>query len=775
MASTATAASLPSYMMPGVPVVQPPHLDGDSSLATEVLPGPPSIASVQQAALKGAVKKPVSYLPPKDPNSTYAALLAITPQASLPQVEGPRTKRMRTDRPSTSGRAQRASARQNGQNAVLSAPPNPPAPDDSISISAQQPTSSDAAASVLEGTSSAISISAPAQASTSKPTNGRGRPRRDKGKGKDVDGLAVKVKEEPKTDMLPTPEPVGPVINHNDDHCSACRSYGGLVYCDGCPKSFHFWCLNPPVEEMDDKSWFCRACMAKKTKPPKPEPSELSSLISHLDYSNPVEFQLPEDIRTFFKDVGTAPNGAYVDTSEAKQPRLKPSPPDNASFQQEVDVSESRGTHYNIKGSGQFNNGNIDVIDSDTISSAPPKVPVDEVLINGRRYRVPEKTIIMDFWERCQGVHPYPSAPAEEDSGSLTPLTTLSSLEEDMAYQAPLNDGSPSHTPDDLQVAKLEMLASLRGSTSSKALRSPVKLNGIVKHSKMVDAGTQTEGDPHVKAHLHPTLVDKPTPTRGARRIVGPPAKESQSRVGSSTSISLRRRKSTNSVQPEPSTRELRSRTTREGTASSVATTTKAETAPRKSTGKGMTATDYLIQAGVVAPRDMKPPDSIPPLRIKAVGRFRHFPSSQSIISAPPKPKRGRARKLPQKDPEPPKEATEVKEKRPRKRKVREDDVEADLAPPAQIASTSSGGKARPPVGGKTIMSAPVPVKRAARGGKRGGAASTRSPATPRRVTEPAPPVVTTTPTLKIRLPKPSNLSASPQRPGLSVDTPTSL
>ncbi|KAJ8468625.1 hypothetical protein ONZ45_g17181 [Pleurotus djamor] len=766
-------------MMPGVPVVQPPHLDGDSSLATEILPGPPSIASVQQAALKGAVKKPVSYLPPKDPNSTYAALLAITPQASLPQVEGPRTKRMRTDRPT-------------GKMLPYQPLRIPPAPDDSISISAQQPASSDAAASVLEGTSSAISISAPAQASTSKPANGRGRPRRDKGKGKDVDGLAVKVKEEPKTDMLPTPEPVGPVINHNDDHCSACRSYGGLVYCDGCPKSFHFWCLNPPVEEMDDKSWFCRACMAKKTKPPKPEPSELSSLISHLDYSNPVEFQLPEDIRTFFKDVGTAPNGAYVDTSEAKQPRLKPSPPDNASFQQEVDVSESRGTHYNIKGSGQFNNGNIDVIDSDTISSAPPKVPVDEVLINGRRYRVPEKTIIMDFWERCQGVHPYPSAPAEEDSGSLTPLTTLSSLEEDMAYQAPLIDGSPSHTPDDLQVAK--MLASLRGSTSSKALRSPVKLNGIVKHSssKMVDAGTQTEGDPHVKAQLHPTLVDKPTPTRGARRIVGPPAKESQSRVGSSTSISLRRRKSTNSVQPEPSTRELRSRTTREGTASSVATTTKAETAPRKSTGKGMTATDYLIQAGVVAPREMKPPDSIPPLRIKVefipIAVFGYISitllqledSDTSLLlnastSAPPKPKRGRARKLPQKDPEPPKEATDVKEKRPRKRKVREDDVEADLAPPDQIASTSSGGKARPPVGGKTIMSAPVPVKRAARGGKRGGAASTRSPATPRRVTEPAPPVVTTTPTLKIRLPKPSNLSASPQRPGLSVDTPTSL
>lgn len=57
--------------------------------------------------------------------------------------------------------------------------------------------------------------------------------------------------------------------------------------------------------------------------------------------SIPVEFQLPEDIRVFFKDgefaifldqslgiqlyaiVGTGPKGTYVDSSEIKPPRLK--------------------------------------------------------------------------------------------------------------------------------------------------------------------------------------------------------------------------------------------------------------------------------------------------------------------------------------------------------------------------------------------------------------------------------------------------------------------
>lgn len=33
----------------------------------------------------------------------------------------------------------------------------------------------------------------------------------------------------------------------------------------------------------------------------------------------------------------------------------------------------------------------------------PPKVAVEEVLINGRRYRVPERVITMDFWNKATG------------------------------------------------------------------------------------------------------------------------------------------------------------------------------------------------------------------------------------------------------------------------------------------------------------------------------------------------------------------------------------
>lgn len=48
----------------------------------------------------------------------------------------------------------------------------------------------------------------------------------------------------------------------------------------------------------------------------------------------------------------------------------------------------------------QFNNGNIEVIQPQSSASAQNKVAVDEVLINGRRYRVPERVIKLDFWSK---------------------------------------------------------------------------------------------------------------------------------------------------------------------------------------------------------------------------------------------------------------------------------------------------------------------------------------------------------------------------------------
>jgi hypothetical protein len=50
---------------------------------------------------------------------------------------------------------------------------------------------------------------------------------------------------------------------------------------------------------------------------------------------------------------------------------------------------------------GQPNNGSIEIVPSDD----PPHraVSVDEVYINGQKYRIPERVVILDFWSKVQG------------------------------------------------------------------------------------------------------------------------------------------------------------------------------------------------------------------------------------------------------------------------------------------------------------------------------------------------------------------------------------
>lgn len=167
--------------------------------------------------------------------------------------------------------------------------------------------------------------------------------RKDKGKGKEMDKALIRVKEEEMAPPSLSPDSAaGPVKSFvlcfftkiltmlhklNEDHCSACSYQGSLVYCDGCPRAYHLWCLDPPMEPSDipegDK-WFCSGCTFRKvhyfrqrlfctllTKvsgtqnpPPKPASSLMSPLLIQVQTSAsmPREYQIPDDIRNFFKD-----------------------------------------------------------------------------------------------------------------------------------------------------------------------------------------------------------------------------------------------------------------------------------------------------------------------------------------------------------------------------------------------------------------------------------------------------------------------------------------
>ncbi|KAJ7812100.1 hypothetical protein B0H14DRAFT_2606051 [Mycena olivaceomarginata] len=94
--------------MPGVPVHQPSHLEGDASLATEILPAPPSLLSVVQQSTKKHDLTVYSYLHPTDPGDSTI----------IGQEEG--VQNMKGKISPVTGRARRASAR--NHNGAASAP-----------------------------------------------------------------------------------------------------------------------------------------------------------------------------------------------------------------------------------------------------------------------------------------------------------------------------------------------------------------------------------------------------------------------------------------------------------------------------------------------------------------------------------------------------------------------------------------------------------------------------------------------------------------------------
>ncbi|KAJ3737430.1 hypothetical protein DFJ43DRAFT_1048031 [Lentinula guzmanii] len=535
-------STIPAYLLPGVPVYQPAHLEGDSTYATEILPGPPSLAVIQNPLTKRDPRKDsviYSYLPTSDPGTTYSGAM----HGTWIGQDSRKSKRAKMDKGGSSGRALRASARnQNGSSNTVdpvanvkvtrgSQPPPPSADDSDITmIIDDEPSAShsDSSQNIVDQSSQGM--------------NTRGKTK-DKGKGKEIE-VPMRIKEEPQTLSLRSPEPQVDLLNNND-HCSACRSQGALVYCDGCPRAFHLWCLDPPMESIDegDSRWFCPACTGPKHPPRKHPPGLLAPLIQSVDSSIPTEYQLPDDIRNFFKDVGTSARGNYVDISEIKPPRLNrhgqleerdahrlrdrngqpvlcfrcgtsalpestaaaPPPAKRArkatikgeqyelwkniiscdycnlhwhldcldpplstmpSFSkkwmcpnhaEQIIVPKHRIPKQNaapieVTKPGHPNNGNIEIVETQAVRPAnvQPKVNIDEVLINGRRYRVPERIILLDFWNKINKT----GGEQDADSRSSSPLTSLSSLDDEEPTH-PLSPPADTFLQSDLEIAQM--------------------------------------------------------------------------------------------------------------------------------------------------------------------------------------------------------------------------------------------------------------------------------------------------------------------------------
>lgn len=132
-----------------------------------------------------------------------------------------------------------------------------------------------------------------------------------------------------------------------------------IISCDYCHLNWHLDCLDPPLSYMPPwgRKWMC------------PNHAE-QILVSCFSSSPAIECLVVDSV---------------CDLQKLKKRIPRQSQP--------IEVTKP----------GQFNNGNIEIIHPELSPIVQSKVAVDEVLINGRRYRVPERVITMDFWNKANG------------------------------------------------------------------------------------------------------------------------------------------------------------------------------------------------------------------------------------------------------------------------------------------------------------------------------------------------------------------------------------
>lgn len=110
-------------------------------------------------------------------------------------------------------------------------------------------------------------------------------------------------------------------LSENNDFCSACGGSGFLLCCDGCDRSFHFSCLDPPLNDEAselNEPWYCFICVAKR--PVTSDQSDqiarglFAPLLNSLRKQNPSNFQLPQSVRDYFEGVASDKNGAFIES-----------------------------------------------------------------------------------------------------------------------------------------------------------------------------------------------------------------------------------------------------------------------------------------------------------------------------------------------------------------------------------------------------------------------------------------------------------------------------
>ncbi|PUU80599.1 hypothetical protein B9Z19DRAFT_1100179 [Tuber borchii] len=266
-------------------------------------------------------------------------------------------------------------------------------------------------------------------------------------------------------------------VSENEDVCAVCNGPGRFLCCERCPRSFHFTCLNPPLEEVPEGMWFCNKCTTQHNPPPKPPRGLFVDLIDNINRRNPSSFRLPSEIRNYFVGVETGPLGEYVDVRDNKTQRFG-----RSGFLEEYDTHRLKDKSGNIilchscrksAADGQRMiscdfcplNWHLDCkkwmcpAHADMYQPRRPKKAVivdaylrrgmknngvieieneeeetfEEVLISGVVYRLPERGIKLDFIEKIKNERDYAQKRRKLDinvlgNGTPVPQTPIANL-----------------------------------------------------------------------------------------------------------------------------------------------------------------------------------------------------------------------------------------------------------------------------------------------------------------------------------------------------------
>ncbi|KAG6004233.1 hypothetical protein E4U21_001291 [Claviceps maximensis] len=105
----------------------------------------------------------------------------------------------------------------------------------------------------------------------------------------------------------------------NDENCSACGNTGDVVCCDGCPRSFHFECVDMVRSDHLPDEWYCNECLIRRYPSRVPvHRGVFGSALNNLEKSNARAFSLPKRVQNRFEGVKAGADGDYEELMSNK-------------------------------------------------------------------------------------------------------------------------------------------------------------------------------------------------------------------------------------------------------------------------------------------------------------------------------------------------------------------------------------------------------------------------------------------------------------------------